>query len=122
MASLAVARILVAALPFNYWRRTLGFANHSVEHGRARLWASHVEWAARRSPFATKCLPRAMALSWILRRRRIGHTIVFAVRPADLRDGRDALHAWVEAGGRTIIGNLPGPWVETLRLGALEGR
>lgn len=59
-----------------------------------------------------------MALSWILRRKRIAHTVVFAVRPAGLRDSADALHAWVEVHGETILGELPGPWLETLRLGA----
>jgi len=29
-----------------------------------------------------------------------------------------ALHAWVEVKGGTILGDLPGPWIETLRLGA----
>jgi hypothetical protein len=79
--------------------------------------ARQVERAAARLPFSTKCLPRAMALSWILRRKRIGHVLVFAVRPAGLRDGPDALHAWVEIEGVTVIGDLPGPWLETLRLG-----
>jgi hypothetical protein len=69
-------------------------------------------------PFESKCLPRAMALSWILRRRRIAHGLVFAVRPPDLRGSKDDLHAWVEVDGATIIGDLPGPWVEILRLGA----
>jgi len=71
-----------------------------------------------RLPFGTKCLPRAMALSWLLRRKRVVHTVVFAVRPADLRNSPDALHVWLEAGGDKVIGDLPGPWLETLRLGA----
>jgi hypothetical protein len=80
--------------------------------------AAHVEWAARLLPFSTKCLPRAMALSWMLRSRRIDHFVVFAVRPPKLRESGDALHAWVEIGGERIIGDLPGPWLETLRLGS----
>ena len=118
MAALAAARLLLATLPLKSWRQTLGLADGRASQAQAILWASHVDWAARRLPFFTKCLPRAMALSWILRRRRIGHAIVFAVRPPGLRDSGDALHAWVETGGKTIIGDLPGPWVETLRLGA----
>ena len=118
MAALAVARIVVGTLPFKYWRKSLGCADGRADQEQALLWASHVDWAARRLPLVMKCLPRAMALSWILRRLRIGHTIIFAVRPIDLRDGDDALHAWIEVDGRTILGDLPGPWVETLRLGA----
>jgi hypothetical protein len=61
-------------------------------------------------------LPRAAALSWILRKRGIAHAVVFAVRPEQLRDSPDPLHAWVEIAGVRVIGDLPGPWVETLRL------
>lgn len=83
---------------------------------QAALLAAHVDWAARRVPFETRCLPRAMALSWLLRRRGIGHTMVFAVRPPAMRGSADDLHAWIEVDGRIILGQLPGPWVETLRL------
>ena len=57
-----------------------------------------------------------MALSWMLRQKRIQHALVFAVRPAPLREAVDGLHAWIEADGAKVIGELPGPWVETLRL------
>jgi len=83
----------------------------------AKRLAAHVEWAAKLLPFQTKCLGRAMALSWMLRRRRIGHIVVFAVRPPEMRGSDEDLHAWVEVGGQTVLGALPGPWVETLRLG-----
>ena len=121
MASLCSARLAVAALPFNRWRGTLGGTQNSptsnVEIDRARRFADHVNWAAKLLPFSTKCLPRAMALSWMLRAKDIDHCVVFAVRPAEKRGSDDQLHAWVEVAGETIIGELPGPWVETLRLG-----
>lgn len=79
--------------------------------------ARQVDWAAGRLPFEIKCLPRAMALSWMLQARSISHAVVFAVRPSDQRDSPDALHAWVEIGGTKVLGDLPGPWLETLRLG-----
>ena len=119
IAALCCARVLIATLPFDRWRNSLGgkkdVANPSPAD--ARRFAAHVDWAARLLPFSTKCLPRAMALSWILRRKRIGHCVVFAVRPAGLRGADDQLHAWVEVSGEVILGDLPGPWVETLRLG-----
>jgi hypothetical protein len=62
-----------------------------------------------------------MALSWFLRFRKIGHFVVFAVRPPGLRGTDDQLHAWVEIEGEKILGDLPGPWVETLRLGDSGG-
>jgi len=53
----------------------------------------------------------------MLRARKIDHSIVFAVRPEAERGSADPLHAWVEVAGETVIGDVPGPWVETLRLG-----
>jgi aryl-alcohol dehydrogenase-like predicted oxidoreductase len=125
MLELCRARALIALVPFGRWRDRLGLApvpadaRHSAETLReARRLAGMVERAAERLPLSSDCLPRAMALSWILRKKRLAHAVVFAVRPADLRVGRDALHAWVEVDGSRIIGDLPGPWLETLRLGA----
>ena len=120
MARLCWAQLLVAWVPFAHWRETLGSTVHhqppSVE--RARQLAADVEWAATKLPFVTKCLPRAMALSWMLRRRSLCHTVVIAVRRGQLRHSTDALHAWVEIDGQIVLGELPGPWIETLRLGA----
>lgn len=125
LALLCVARLVVATLPFHLWRDWLGGSSNDNSEpalSDARRFASHVEWAARLLPITTKCLPRAMALSWLLRSMKIAHCLVFAVRPADRREAGDQLHAWVEVGGRTIIGTLPGPWVETLRLGDCRHR
>jgi hypothetical protein len=119
MALLCGARLLVDWVPLARWRRSLGLAAGGVgaDARAARSAAADVEWAAKRLPFETKCLPRAMAVSWMLRRRRIGHVVVFAVRPPELRESGDALHAWVEVAGERVVGDLSGPWVETLRLG-----
>ena len=121
MARLCRAQLLVSWIPFNRWSQGLGcrwatndLSKRAVE---ARQLAADVEWAASRLPFPTKCLPRAMALSWMLRRSRIAHAVVVAVRPSKLRQEPDALHAWVEVGGEKILGDLPGPWIETARLG-----
>jgi hypothetical protein len=120
IAALCGARLTVAALPFARWRGTLGGrsnCNSETSVSEARQLAPHIEWAARLLPFSTKCLPRAMALSWLLRSEGMAHCLVFAVRPAELRGSDDQLHAWVEVAGEKIIGDLPGPWVETLRIG-----
>ena len=111
----------MSILPFNWWRDSLGEVKTVGRIGQsgkeARRLAAHVEWAARLLPFQTKCLPRAVALSWILRSRGIDHFVIFAVRPLELRGSDDQLHSWVEVAGEKILGNLPGDWVETLRLG-----
>jgi hypothetical protein len=117
MAALVKARLTVAWVPFERWRNSLGATRGSQPGAQARQLAADIEWAAKKLPFDTKCLPRAMALSWMLRRRGILHAIVFAVRPREMRDSGDALHAWVEVEGVPILGYLPGPWIETTRLG-----
>ena len=119
MVALCWARLVIAMLPFRWWRNTLGgnCGSAGADVGRSRTFAAHVDWAAKLLPISTKCLPRAMALSWILRKRHIGHCLVFAVRPPGQRGADDQLHAWIEVAGERILGDLPGSWVETLRLG-----
>jgi hypothetical protein len=109
--------VVVELLPFSRWRSRIGGTRDAaaIDLDFSRRLAGHVEWAARLLPFETKCLPRAVAVSWMLRRERLGHAVVIAVRPAELRRSRDDLHAWVEVAHQKIIGDLPGPWVETLR-------
>jgi hypothetical protein len=123
MLMLGRARLQVALVPFERWRETLGGVAHDpADAAEASRLARQVEWAARRLPFATKCLPRAMALSWLLRREHISHAVVIATRPKDSQVADERLHAWVEVGGQRIIGDLPGPWFEILRLSDRETR
>lgn len=117
MALLCLARATVTLLPFRRWRERIGLrdGDSRCDRGTARLLSAHVERAARRLPFLTKCLPRALTLSWMLRRRGIGHSVVVAIRPENRRDQADSLHAWVEAEGMIVLGDLPGPWHEIYR-------
>jgi len=117
---LTAARLAVAGLPLRIWRGSLGYSGPApteAEFATAQRLCLHVDRAAGRLPFTSKCLPRAIALSWSLRRKSIGHVVVIAVRPASARSGDDDLHAWVETDGRRLIGELPGPWIEVLRQG-----
>ena len=121
MLHLLRAIALVRVARFASWRDSLGsMASDSDRSGdtanaQALLLAAHVEQAAMRLPLDSKCLPRAIALSAMLRKRRIAHTVVIAARPANMRESRDSLHAWVEQGGRTILGELRGPWIVSFR-------
>lgn len=121
MMLLTWAQFLVVFVPFGRWRHSLGFpatpADRQIDLHRARGFAADVGWAARKLPWTAKCLSRAMALSWMMRRREIGHSVVIAVRPGDSRNSTDSLHAWVEMADKKILGDLPGPWIEALRLG-----
>ena len=121
LSLLLFAQLLVIFVPFGRWRATLGHSGRAADVPadleEARRLAADVEWAARKYPLAIKCLPQAMALSWMLRGREIAHAVVISVRPSELRQSPDALHAWVEVNRKKILGDLPGPWIETLRLG-----
>lgn len=120
MVLLLAARLLVAAVPFRIWRQWLGrrpSAPAPADASAARRLAAQVERAAWRLPFAIKCLPQAMALSWLLQRAGLSHAVVFAARPPGHRDGSDDLHAWVEVGASVVLGDLPGPWLRVLDQG-----
>lgn len=110
---LAAARFLIAAVPFSRWSATLGLANGAAGEGAsvAKRLAHQVDNGTRVSPIGTRCLPRAMALSWLLRRSGIPHEVVIAVRPENERSDGDSLHAWVESNGKILLGELPGPWI-----------
>ncbi|HXS15590.1 MAG TPA: lasso peptide biosynthesis B2 protein, partial [Polyangiaceae bacterium] len=66
------------------------------------IWA--VEAAGRRVPRDIKCLPRALALQRMLRRRGAAAEVRFGARRVD---GEFRAHAWLEYGGTVILGNLP---------------
>lgn len=111
MALLLLARGLIALVPIGHWRARLGQAGSATNLQRSMQLAAQVERAAWRLPLPTRCLPRAMALSWLLRRQRIGHQVILALRPQGQRETGDALHAWVEVEGKIVLGELPGPWI-----------
>ncbi len=116
--ALILARGLVRLVRFSWWRGTLGLAGEARESQQAdaiRL-ARHVERAASRLPGTSRCLPKAVALSRLLRARGVPHRVVLAIRPKSRRGGADDLHAWVTSGNRTILGELPGPWLTVLDL------
>jgi hypothetical protein len=124
MALLCRARLMIAFVPLWRWSRSLGLdavpgAARSTpeQRGEARRLARHVVRGAARLPGETVCLPQAMALSAMLRRARLPHALVIAARPRSHAGAGERLHAWVEQAGERIIGDLPGPWIETLRLG-----
>lgn len=113
---LAVARALVAGVPFRRWSASLGMIApvaepHSVPLPaplalRARRAARAVEQCAGLLPFETRCLPRAMALAWMLRRRRIPASLLMGVAEMVRRGSLDDLHAWISCNGEIIVGKL----------------
>jgi len=110
MILLGAARLLIMLIPIRYWRASLGQptalrSSFSMAHDPAvRSVTRAVRRAAGWLPLSLACLPRAMTVQWMLARRRIPS--VFIIGLAEATDVRQAppLHAWVEAGGRVVIG------------------
>ena len=115
---LLLARAMVRCLRFAVWRARLGWSGAAdlTQEQLAQQLGRHVERAAARLPGTSKCLPQAMALSWMLRSRRVPHRLELMVRPQQARGGLDDLHAMVRCNRRTVLGHLPGPWIELLVL------
>ena len=113
MVLLAVARLLIAHVPFGRWRKWLGVPAEA-DTGDARLriaenlsrrrLAQAVTRGAARLPGECRCLAQAMALQWMLRRRGLGGAIHLGVRPGDRRGGLDDLHAWVTHASEVLVG------------------
>lgn len=118
IAWLTVARLLVRHVRFASWRSRLGLTGEAspAQVLLTRQLGRHVERAASRLPGTSKCLPQAMALSWMLRARQIPHQVTLMVRPMAARGGLDDLHAMVRCGDQIVLGNISGPWIETLVL------
>lgn len=118
---LVAAKLLIALLPLRLWRLSLGRAAGGPSTEPAVADATRLAWhvgrAVQRLPIEAKCLPQAMALSWMLGRRHMAHSVVFGVRLPGRPPSDDNLHAWVEMDGRNLLGAQPDEWQEVLRLG-----
>lgn len=110
---LLLARLLVAHVPFSRWRASLGKTVPpqpiSAEVRRecnlvARRLARAVERAASRVAKGSRCLPRAMALQWLIRWYGMHAVINIGVLPSQRRGGLHDLHAWVVRDGEVLLG------------------
>lgn len=120
IAALVAARMTIATIPLARWRGALGRRVDPVElpytldslanpeplsaNLAARRLARAVDRGAARLPGETRCLARALALHAMLRRRRVGSTLLIGVRPRAERGNLADLHAWVLRQGETLIG------------------
>lgn len=123
MLRLGLARFLVAAVPLRRWRGSLGPidqrpAQSGAPQPAALELARAVNRGAARLPFETKCLPRAMALHAMLRRRGLPSVLVIGVLDRSLRGSIEDLHAWIESGEAVIIGAIDQPFHPLARFGA----
>ena len=104
-AWLAVAcfRLALSFLPFR-WTRSLARRRETVKR-RRRIPTEELAWAVtaagRRVPRAT-CLTEALALESMLRRE--GHQANLRLGVTKTPDGALEAHAWLESGGRIVLG------------------
>lgn len=122
MLWLCLSRLAVERLPFRRWRSLLGTpmsAGSRIDGDGvlAAELAASVERAAARLPFHTKCLPRALTLHAMMRRRRVPGILVIGVLDGQSRGDLEDLHAWVEAGGSIAIGAIDAPFHPIVRFG-----
>lgn len=109
---LTVAQVLIKALPYAWWSRSLGpvvrsppRSNFLAAPQTACAVGAAVETVARNLPWDVVCLPRAMAAKWMLERRRIPSTLFVGSRTLrGATSNRLALHAWLEAGSTMVTG------------------
>jgi hypothetical protein len=101
-------RLLLWTLPYRWilalFERAPRRYRHVLASESARASVARVSRAVRRAarvvPGST-CLVQALATAWLLRRRGIAAHLHFGVCRAD---GSLGGHAWLEAGGRIVIG------------------
>jgi hypothetical protein len=122
---MVLARFLVTFIPFRLWRDSLGaVVTADRPEGTAAtsppppaaLACAHAMQRAAVRLRGTLCLPRAMTLQWMLRRRGIGSTLAMGVVPEQHRGGLDDLHAWVEIARIAIMDEGPESHRTVLRL------
>ena len=115
MAHLLAAKFSVRFVALGRWRSSLGSVcgpgssipyaeDEGAEREAARLGRAVVR-ATARLPGDTKCLPQAVALQWMLRRRGIGARLVIAVALSEHAVHNDGHHAWVERNGQMLVGH-----------------
>ena len=80
-----------------------GYLPRTPERRLSRGAARVVRRVARHVPFPAVCLPQAIALQWILRRRGVKSRLVFGARHKAQGTGLD-FHAWLTVGGKCVIG------------------
>ena len=109
---LVVAQVLIWLVPPKVWRGSLGsvICDNSVPaqtlseatRKRGRRVARAVMRVSILSPIPFVCLPKSIAMQWMLRRRRIPSTLVYGVSVELDEMGQRPLHAWVEIEGIEI--------------------
>jgi len=99
------ARVALWALPFNLVRRLLSrpARRSSAPYPTTERIGWAISVAKRFVPYGN-CLPQALAAESLL--RRSGYPVELRIGVAKTDQGRLEAHAWVESGGRLVVGDL----------------
>ncbi|MEE9383025.1 MAG: lasso peptide biosynthesis B2 protein [Nannocystaceae bacterium] len=107
--TLAWAKALLRLSPFRHYRRRLPTTKRSPCHVLPDDTLARIVWAvdgvSRRFSHHLRCLPRALAVQQMIRRRGGDASVRLGVAPAPT--GGFRAHAWVELDGKVVIGRLP---------------
>lgn len=133
---IVTARLLTAVLPFKIWQRFVGApqegpapaqtpppltapgtATASPAVMQARSLAARVERVAPIVPLKATCLPRAIALLWMLRRRGYQSVRLHLGVASSPEAGFEA-HAWLTVDGTIVIGETDSMFQPLLALEA----
>ena len=99
-----VARLALWILPFNVTRRMLA---RRPRPSTAQPTIERIGWAisvAKRFVPKGDCLPQALAAESLL--MRDGYPVELRIGVVKRDHGRLEAHAWVESGGRLVVGDL----------------
>ena len=102
----AAAKLALWVLPFNIARKVLSVGSRR-RTGTPDETPERIGFAVSRASEITggSCLSQAVAAESLL--LRCGHPVDFRIGVVKTDDGRLEAHAWVESGGRLIVGDLP---------------
>ncbi|MDN3554781.1 lasso peptide biosynthesis B2 protein [Halomonas maura] len=114
---LVLARLLVRFLPFRSWSRCLGIQMPGLgevewvdadSDALAREISRTITGLNQRLGGRFTCLMLAMALHWMLSRRRISSSLVLGAQ--NVKDVNERLtlkaHAWVRVGSGVVLGDI----------------
>jgi hypothetical protein len=103
-------QLKIKLLPMRFWVKRCGLAQCETLQARvtdeATLKELHkaVKTAAHYLPWENNCLPQALTMQQLLKRKGLAHTLYFGC----LKEDSELLaHTWVRCGDLIVIGNRP---------------
>ena len=112
LITLTVCKLIIVFLPFRFWSAKCGQFQCETLKEDMLLQADDisaiqrsVQWVAKRLPWHSKCLDQALAVQYMLARRKLPTTIYFGMKKGE--HNKWIAHAWVRCGDRWVVGYQP---------------